>query len=226
MSDVDTGWVLSHLEGGDIATITGRKSKTVIVAFSSFQPDWSELKGPHNFDFMNTIVATDCNGVLVRDTRNLWYLDGTVGLEGVDTLRSRLIEVTSGYERIVVMGSSMGGFASILYGSLIFADQILALVPQARVGSLAKEELDDLRWGDFYANVDQLASSRELRALDRIVMPRHTRIHAVYGDQDLQDNKHRDVLAGTKARIITVRGADHNGAATAALKSNLIEMAL
>lgn len=103
-------------------------SDEAIVAFSGAGV------GPGRFSFYGLLkLFPDQSKLLVRDPSYRWYNNGlpevgnTVEEIG-DQIAKRVGEL--GAKRIVAIGSSMGGYAAILFGCLIGAERVVALVPQ------------------------------------------------------------------------------------------------
>jgi hypothetical protein len=89
------------------------KTNTLSIGFAGFYDvnprfDWNVLKR------FNTDI------LLIKDDKMSWYL---CGLDGISKDVGETVEFihkyTDKYKRLLFFGSSMGGFASILYGSLI-----------------------------------------------------------------------------------------------------------
>lgn len=67
----------------------------------------------------------------LRDERKQWYLGDlpNIGLNVSDTLKF-LKKQTHAYNEIICIGASMGGYASLLYGSMLNANLVIAKNPQ------------------------------------------------------------------------------------------------
>ncbi len=84
------------------------------------------------FEFLKLISDLPVQKMFVRDVYKSWYHAGLKGLaanidEGADVLRGLIEE--SGAKRVLTIGNSMGGYAAILYGALLEADEVLAFAP-------------------------------------------------------------------------------------------------
>jgi pimeloyl-ACP methyl ester carboxylesterase len=116
--DEDVGCTLSVSTGSDKA----------IVAFTG----WGERPGRFGFFGLSKFFP-EWNRLLVRDPSQNWYNTGLPRVgdtvdEIADRIRSMVDEL--GAKRTIAIGSSMGGYAAILFGCKIGADRAIALVPQ------------------------------------------------------------------------------------------------
>ncbi len=85
------------------------------------------------FEFYRASEILNANRVFVRDVRQCWYHAGLPGI-------SRNIDETKGYlqrlidryapSRTILVGNSMGGFAAILFASLLGNARAVAFAPQ------------------------------------------------------------------------------------------------
>jgi hypothetical protein len=101
-------------------------SRTLLVVFAA--------ANARSFTFYNTTHGLPCDVLYVRDPRkNAWYQEGFLDAPGIDASTAYLQDLASSYDRVVVSGASMGGYAAILFGSRIGASQIFALGPQTQL---------------------------------------------------------------------------------------------
>ena len=101
------------------------------------------------FEFYKTIAHLDCDKIFVRDFRQEYYQKGVDNnIDDIEKLVAYFREkVEQGnYQRIICIGNSMGGYASILFGTLMNADRVLSFAPQTFIDWATK-----LRYFDFRA---------------------------------------------------------------------------
>ena len=84
------------------------------------------------FEFLKLISDLPVQKMFVRDVQKSWYHAGLKGLsanidQSVEVLRGIIAE--SGARRVLTIGNSMGGYAAILYGALLGADEVLVFAP-------------------------------------------------------------------------------------------------
>lgn len=86
--------------------------------------------------------------LFVRDLHRHMYHSGIEdATHSVDESVGYLREKMRGYRRVVFMGVSSGGYAAILYGSLVHASAVVAFIPQTRLEK--KEIYYDKRYADL-----------------------------------------------------------------------------
>lgn len=92
----------------------------------------------NRFEWYGTRVPYCSKHIFVRDIHKQWFLTGiSRAADSPEKLLALLSRETAGY-KIVTLGSSAGGFAAVLYGSLLKADTILSFNGQFEVNSLLK----------------------------------------------------------------------------------------
>ena len=90
------------------------------------------------YEWFGTRVPYAHKHIFLRDIIKQWYLTGLNGnINSPEKLLSFLISETKGY-KIITLGSSAGGFAAVLYGSLLKAQLILSFNGQFEIQSLLK----------------------------------------------------------------------------------------
>ena len=83
------------------------------------------------FTFYKNTEHLDCDRLYVRDPHlNAWFQRGFLTDRSFDASVEALRTFAAGYDRVLMTGSSMGGYASILFGTLVRSDRIFAIGPQ------------------------------------------------------------------------------------------------
>lgn len=221
-------WTISHAPGGDVVHLEGRGSSTLVVAFSCFQ-DWDKVRDTDpNFNlafcFLNsTIEHSAHDGIFLRDRSNTWYQAGVPDAgDSVEAVAETIRQRARGYDRVVTLGSSMGGYAALAFAPLLNATRAVAVVPQVRVGTAAAGEIGDGRFYWRYPSIDALGRP-DLCRLDQWMRGYQGEAFAIYGTEDREDAANAALLDDGPVRVLRMRGLDHNGAARTSLKSGLIE---
>ena len=92
------------------------------------------------FEWYNTRIKRSSKLIFVRDIFKQWYLAGiNADIDSPTKLVEFLKEETAGYEEIITIGGSAGGYAAILYGSLINANVAYSFNPQFEIFSLLRK---------------------------------------------------------------------------------------
>jgi hypothetical protein len=122
-----------------------KDATTMLVIFSGA---WAE-SGPPPFEFTALTSQMPVKRLFVRDVQGVWYHKGVPGFGGtVDEVRESLRLVLGDHEieRLVVMGNSRGGYAALLFGTLLQADLVLAFAPQTVIDREWLSTIGDDRW--------------------------------------------------------------------------------
>lgn len=91
------------------------------------------------FEWYHSRINRAYKHIFVRDIFKQWYLMGiNAKINTPEKLTEFLRKETEGYN-IVTVGSSAGGYAAILHGSLLSAKYVLAFNPQFEIKSLLKK---------------------------------------------------------------------------------------
>ena len=113
---VDSPYVLAHQHP---------TSPHVVVAFSSVDTPTGK------FGYSRTLRSVDASIVFLNCPDSRWYLDGVPGLgadpvEAAAALRKLVDRLRGPDGRVVVIGSSMGGYGAVVYGALAGVDFVFA----------------------------------------------------------------------------------------------------
>jgi hypothetical protein len=126
-----------------IRNYVGGGAKTLVIAFSGnglYQEREKSL-----FEYVRSLTqyfsaeAVDIR--FYRDMTRTWYHRGLPGItRDIDSAVSYLNNVMRPYNQVVMIGTSAGGFAAILFGSLCMNVQnVIAWVPQTDLTVLGKD---------------------------------------------------------------------------------------
>lgn len=177
----------------------GRDSRTLLIAAGGLL---GEMSMPP-FEFFKVTTDLPCKRVFLRDLRQAWYHQGLPG-HGTSLLSvaESLRELTALHEvdRLVFAGSSAGGYAALVFGTLLEADAVLCFGPQTVLELDALAEINDQRWND------QLRPLFAAHAMDgdwtdlRTALPRarcaDTRYQIYFDDSVSTDRLHAERLRG------------------------------
>lgn len=154
----------------DVIHLYGFGSRTLVVAFSAYQPDWSMISNDHGFDFLNLCINLNCDAIFLRDRKNLWYQSGVEGhSSGPLDLSSKLRRECDKYDRIVMIGCSMGGYAALLFGHLCRADAVISIAPQINIGTRAAAKIGETRWSKEFSTIDRITTNQDWLSAGQII---------------------------------------------------------
>ena len=109
-------------------------ASTLLVAFAGIGP----RDRPPTFSFLRAVGELHASAVFVRDPHRAWYHHGVPGLGGsIDAVAARLRRLAdaANARRVITLGTSVGGYAAILFGRLIDADLAIAFAPPTFLGA-------------------------------------------------------------------------------------------
>ncbi|WP_282054678.1 hypothetical protein [Maribacter luteus] len=82
------------------------------------------------FEWQRNFLRRAHKHIFIRDIQKQWYIEGiSEKANSPEKLLNLLKQLTKGF-RVYAMGSSAGGFAALLYGSLLQADRVYAFNAQ------------------------------------------------------------------------------------------------
>jgi hypothetical protein len=122
-------------------------SRTLLLAFGGMVG----RIGIPPFEFFSLTAELPVKRLFVRDLRQAWYHRGIPGHGATlpkvaDSLRGLLARHE--VERLVVAGNSAGGYAALLFGTLLAADAVLCFAPQTVLDLEVLAGMGDHRWDD------------------------------------------------------------------------------
>jgi pimeloyl-ACP methyl ester carboxylesterase len=187
----DPGIALSaHMEG---------ESRTLLLTFGGMR----SMAGLASFEFVSMTRDMPVKRLFVRDPRQSWYHRGMPkhgsSLTSVaDSLRDLL--ASHQVDRLVVVGTSAGGYAALVFGTLLGADTVLAFAPQTVLDPRLLAEMGDKRW-DYLLTPVVRSGALEARWLDlRHALPgaryADTRYNVYFDENDPGDRAHAERLRG------------------------------
>jgi acyl carrier protein len=122
-------------DGAHAPTVVARPGKDRRLAIVAFTGGWQKLF-VNPFDFMDLTGSLDYSCILLRDPAFSWYLAG-IGDECGDF--DGVVRVVRGHldklapDKVMMIGTSAGGYAALLAGHLLQADYVHAFSPQTYI---------------------------------------------------------------------------------------------
>jgi len=188
--------------------VEDRGGKITILAFAGML---TSLAMPKAEFFKSLSGNKDVNIVFLKDFKQAWYQCGLLGLtkdiiETADFLKKSLPITT---EKIVTLGTSSGGFAAILFGCLLGAQESISFAPQTFLNKreFMRFRSIDSRWSEF----------QESRFLDlKNIIEEADTIHHIYVGKDNEvDMLHASNISHSKHVVLyPLESSSHNVAKT------------
>jgi pimeloyl-ACP methyl ester carboxylesterase len=179
------------------------------------------------FEFVHSLADRECDVLFLRDRHRAYYHSGVKGVgNNVDEVAGFMNDFISkrGYDLVVTLGHSMGGYASILFASKINADVCVAISAPTFLDPGNRMKYYDERYAH---EKRKLCKSKpesfrylDLRSYFLSIDPLENRKRCVYclfyGDSDRLDKIHAIRMVGINQpiHIFEVMGGDHNAART------------
>lgn len=137
-----------------IKTDLDRDGDTLFITFGGI----SQGIGMPRFEFYRITQSLPAKLVFIRDFSQAWYHlelpDIGIGPQAIAKVIEQLKKTTNA-KKIVCIGNSMGGYAALLIGSLVQADQVIAFAPQTFISKWLRWLHKDDRWEEQICNVRQ-----------------------------------------------------------------------
>lgn len=163
LSNASLKLLREQYENVRVVDYQGSRSNACAIYFSSnalYAPNTDDairktLFEKDRYEWTKNLVCDAKRHIFVRDVYKQWYLEGVSSTcDTVDKTLSLLKEKAKGYDSCVCVGSSAGGFAAVLFGSLLGAERILAFNPQFTLSPFLKEESSPLLNPILWRNKD------------------------------------------------------------------------
>jgi hypothetical protein len=117
------------------------KSSTIVVSFAGHGLKFGGVPRPEFYNFISRNFP-EVDILLLVDYNCRCYHQGLKGITtNVDETVNYIKNIINGYEKVVFVGVSAGGYASILFGSLLKVNDVIAITPQTRLKALVFNDL-------------------------------------------------------------------------------------
>jgi hypothetical protein len=171
--------------------------KNLLVSFGGIR----QGLGMPVFEFFNSISDIECDKLFLRDFNQSWYQKGVDSeLNHIDKITKYLEDKinTKQYNRICFLGNSMGGYAAILFGSILNVDTVIAFAPQTFIDRYNRILSFDIRWSKQISQVYTYKNKRkeffDLKKHLKINNSYKTQINIYYSQNHKLDKKHAERL--------------------------------
>ncbi len=132
--------------------IINKNSKTLIISFGGYA---LKFGGILPFEFLNFLNKhfEDVDKIFYIDKHHISYHKGIDGItKNIDETVIYLKEKIKNYEKVIFMGISAGGYASLLFGSLLNVTKVIAFIPQ----TILKNQLLIKNYDKKYINLKNI----------------------------------------------------------------------
>lgn len=134
-----TNYKIEYSDDGDNSVCAIYFSSNDIYFPNNEEKFTERIINKHFFEWYHTRITKAHKHIFLRDIFKQWYLKGiNSSINSPEKLSEFLLQETKGYHHIIALGSSAGGYAAILYGSLIGAHKVFAFNPQFEINTLLK----------------------------------------------------------------------------------------
>jgi hypothetical protein len=169
------------------------------------------------FEFVNTLSKKGVDVLFLRDLKQAWY---QIGLNGIGTsiteISKFLNEKAQNYDFVILMGTSMGGYASLLFSQLINADISIAFAPQTFIDPVNRKKLHDDRWNkqmNKFHKLSKFSTFYDLKEFFKNQKTIKTESYVFYGSEDKLDSLHAVRMNNLNSfHIFEVKNSPHNSA--------------
>lgn len=117
------------------------------------------------YEFYNTLKDEPGTKVFIRDPYKMWFLGGiSEEISSIEKLLQYLETLIDNDSRVICLGASAGGYASLFVGYKLNADYIYAFSPQTFFDRKTRKIYDEKRWEPFVQNLYSRFSGKEIKA--------------------------------------------------------------
>ncbi len=101
------------------------------------------------FEFYNASKIIHEHKIFIRDFSQSWYQNGLLGLTNdihstARLIKNRIDEISP--DDVFFVGNSMGGYAAILFSTIIGVGEVIAFSPQTFISPVLRFKHKDARW--------------------------------------------------------------------------------
>lgn len=185
---------------------TETQTNTLVISFGG-------VNG--RFEFYGSLSKLNVDFILIREPSKRWYQHGLQDIKGgFQGFIKYLSELIAEHEdkKLVVVGASAGGYAAILFGSLLNADQIISYGPQTYISDELRGPLNERRWWPELKNITELHYGDLLPVVSNNL---ESKIHIFFGSDDFFDFLHAaHLIECPNVTISMIENGDHGVSGT------------
>jgi hypothetical protein len=141
--------------------------KNLIIPFAG---NAFRLGVPPIFEFARSLSNMDLSSdvLFMKDRSQKWYLGGLRGIgNNIDHTVAFLRREIKNYDKVICLGTSAGGYASILFGSLLEVDAVIAFRPQTDLNYVRQLCKDGKSPPVCNPELDKLRTTTKLKTFEK-----------------------------------------------------------
>ena len=168
------------------------------------------------FEFFSASKILNENKLFLRDLKQTWYHSGLEGFSKSieDTVKSIRDEIDLlKPDKVFFVGNSMGGFAAILFATLIGSGHVIAFAPQTFIGPFSRIRAMDFRWQkQIFKTYASSVGKPKYFDLRKVMLnyKRKIKIQIFVSSDHRLDSRHAQHLQGLSGvEIISFKGGGH-----------------
>ena len=164
--------------------------------------------GVPTFEFFNSLSGINCDKVFIRDFNQAWYQlgvdDQINSWYELKNILEKLIKENK-YKNVLFLGNSMGGYAAMMFGTMLNINQVVAFAPQTFINNNKRLLYFDFRWKKQLKNIHK--SSKKSNFVLNLKthfkkIEYSTSIDIYFSDAHRLDKIHANYLSKTKNVVL------------------------
>jgi hypothetical protein len=106
-------------------------NKNLIVCFGGLALQMGKIPPFEFLRYLSSLYTNKCDLYFFIDRKQCWYHKGINNITtNIDETVDYLKNIIKNYEKVIFMGTSAGGYAAILFGSLCNVSNVISFIPQ------------------------------------------------------------------------------------------------
>ena len=189
----------------------------LIIAFGGIKQKMGYDLHLPPFEFVNILSKKGIDVFFIRDLNQCWYQLGINDMgNSITDISDFLNKKIRNYNFVILIGTSMGGYASLLFSQLIKADVSIAFSPQTFIDPLNRKKFNDFRWEKQMSKFHKLnffSDFYDLKYFFKNQIETKTEHYIFYGSNEKLDSIHAIRMKELNSfHIFEVRNSPHNSA--------------
>ena len=122
-------------------------NKNLIICFGGMALQFGGILPFEFLNYLSSIYHEQCDLFFFIDRHQCWYHKGIKGITGsIDETKDYINNIVKDYNQVIFMGTSAGGYAAILFGSLCNnVKHVIGFIPQTILKNPVNEKYGNLK---------------------------------------------------------------------------------